>query len=595
LKNNLGSILLIVLILTSSVFVGTAFASQAEKTAVIVGFKGLPDAAIIHAHGGQITYQYNIINAIACSLPSQAIDALQKNPNVAYVEEDFAVEALEYGYPTEDWGITQIDAKTVHTTNKGYGVKVAVIDTGINKDHLDLNVNYKDGYDFVNHDSDPMDDNGHGTHCAGIIAADLDGPTDLTRAVVGVAPEAWLYAYKVLNRRGTGTTSAIIAGINQAVIEGVQVISLSLGSISYSQGLYDACLAAVQNNIVVVAASGNSGNTATGSTVNYPAKFDFVIAVGATDVYDNLATFSSTGPEVDVVAPGVRVLSDYKDINPYDGLPNSDTVYMDGTSMACPHVAGTVALMLSMNSAVTPAQVQSILQSTALDRGAVGFDNYYGYGRVDAAAAVAQCGTPDTVPPGQVADLTATADSAAQITLSWTANTEPDLKGYNVYRAVFESEAVKVGFVAKTTNSYVDSGLSAATTYYYQVTAVDQVGNEGFPSEVASATTLQLQLMKSTIDMALKTSKIFTYATATVKITDVAGDPISGATVSGKWSGATTDSDVGVTDATGQVTLQSNNVRNAKTGTTFTFTITAITKEGYTLDETSEKSDYITK
>jgi subtilisin len=595
LKRTLGSILLLVLILTSSVFVSTAFAAPNELTPVIVGFKGLPDAALIHAFGGQITHEYNLISAIACSLPAQAVNALQKNPHIAFVEEDFEVTALEYGYPTEDWGITQIGAKSVHATNKGTGIKVGVIDTGINKLHEDLSMKIGGGWDFVNNDNDPMDDNGHGTHCAGIIAAAINTYNGVPVAVVGVAPEASIYAYKVLNSRGSGTISNIILGIQRAVTDQVDVISMSLGSTSYSQGLYDACVAATSNNVVVVAAAGNSGNTATGSTVNYPAKFECVIAVGATNVNDVLATFSSTGPEVDVVAPGVSILSDYKDVSPTDGR-NCDTLYMSGTSMACPHVAGTAALMLSANPSLTPAQVQTILQGTAKDLGTVvGFDNYYGYGRIDASHAVtdALTTTPDTTPPAQVAGLTATAISATQISLAWNLNSEADLKGYNIYRGSTETALSIVAFVAAPTNSYVDAGLTASTTYYYKVAAVDQSQNEGTASIVASATTPEqpaIQPLYASITMALKTVSQNTYATATVTIRDASSNLISGAIVTGQWSGATTDKDTATTNTNGVVTLQSNNVKRAASGTVFTITITNVVLSGYTYTSTTTAS-----
>jgi subtilisin len=590
LKRTLGSILLLVLILTSSVFVSTAFAAPNELTPVIVGFKGLPDAALIHAFGGQITHEYNLISAIACSLPAQAVNALQKNPHIAFVEADFEVTALEYKVGSEDWGITKIGASIVHSTNMGSGIIVGVIDTGINKGHADLKGNYVKGWDFVNNDNDPNDDNGHGTHCAGIIAAAFN-----YIAVVGVAPEASIYAYKVLDSRGSGTVSNIIAGIDKAVLDGVDVISLSLGSTSYSLGLETACKNAVSKGVVVVAAAGNSGNTATGSTVIYPARTTEVIAVGATDVNDVLATFSSTGPEVDVVAPGVYILSDYKDVTPRDGL-NQDTWTMSGTSMACPHVAGTAALMLSANPSLTPAQVKTILQDTAQDLGTVvGFDNYYGYGRIDASHAVtdALTTTPDTTPPAQVAGLTATAISATQINLEWTANTETDLKGYNIYRGSTATELSIVTFVAAPTHIYLDAGVAASTTYYYKVAAVDQSQNEGTASIVASATTPEqpaIQPLYASITMALKTVSQNTYATATVTIRDASSNLISGAIVTGQWSGATTDKDTATTNTNGVVTLQSNNVKRAASGTVFTITITNVVLSGYTYTSTTTAS-----
>ena len=386
--------------LLSSAIVGVAFSSPVEKVPVIVGFKDLPDAALVHAHGGEIKYEYNLIQAIAVSLPTQAIEALSKNPNVAYIEDDVEVQAAEYNSGgMQDWGVIKIGANLVHPTNKGTGVKVAVIDTGINYGHIDLKDNSLDelgnklGYNFLSQGTTPpIDDNGHGTHCAGIIAAELN-----TAAVVGVAPEAKIYALKVLNSAGSGYTSDIIAAIQWACDNGIQIISMSLGSSVGSTSLETACNDAfVNHNVVVVAAAGNNGAARTGTNILYPARYANVIAVGATDSNNVRAYFSNTGPELDLMAPGVSILSDYIDTNLNDDL-NQDTLFMSGTSMATPHVAGTAALVLNSNEAPwqpygftngdgawTSAEVTNVLIGTADDLGATGKDNLYGYGIVDA-------------------------------------------------------------------------------------------------------------------------------------------------------------------------------------------------------------------
>jgi subtilisin len=395
-KTKLISILILVMLLSSSATIGVAFSAPAEKVPVIVGFKDLPDAALVHAHGGEIKYDYSLIPAIACSLPTQAIDALKHNPKVDYVEDDVAVQAAEYNSGgMQDWGIIQIGASLVHPTNKGTGIKVAVIDTGIDIGHLDLKDNYASGYNFLTQGTTPPnDDNGHGTHCAGIIAAEINSDG---LGVVGVAPEARLYAYKVLNSAGSGSTSDIIAAIQMACSDGVQVISMSLGSSVGSTALQAACDDAFMNhNVVVVAAAGNNGAARTGSNILYPARYANVIAVGATDSKNARASFSNTGPELDLMAPGVNILSDYIDVYPNDG-PNQDTLFMSGTSMACPHVAGTAALILKSPEATwaqydltngdgiwTSAEVTNVLIATADDLGAKGKDNLYGYGIVDA-------------------------------------------------------------------------------------------------------------------------------------------------------------------------------------------------------------------
>jgi subtilisin len=396
MKKQIILIIILSLMAVSLIAPTTTVAKSDDETRVIVGFKDFPDAAIVNSHGGEKKHEFKSINAIACSLPTREIEALKKNPKVAYVEEDVEVQAVEYNPTSEDWGITKIGANLVHPTNKGSGIRVAVIDTGINYLHEDLDPNSDNsnsGYDYVNDDSDPFDDNGHGTHCAGIIAATINNPPI---AVVGVAPEAKLYALKVLNSAGNGYTSDIIAAIQWAITNEMQVISMSLGSSVGSTSLQAACNEAFQNNIVVVAAAGNNGAARTGTNILYPARYANVIAVGATDKNNLRASFSNTGPELDLMAPGVSILSDYLDVSPNDGR-NLDTLYMSGTSMATPHVAGTAALILKSNEAAwqsygftdgqngwSSQEVTNVLIETADDLGATGKDNYYGYGIVDA-------------------------------------------------------------------------------------------------------------------------------------------------------------------------------------------------------------------
>ena len=230
MKNKLITILLLVIMLSSSATAGLASSKNPENTRVIVGFKDLPDADLVHAHGGEKKYEYNSIHAIAATMPTQKIEALRSDPRVAYVEEDVIVQATEYD-SRYDWGISKIGAKVVHETspyNLGTDIKVAVIDTGINYLHEDLIDNIDTvngwGYNFLSPGSLPIDDNGHGTHCAGIIAAALD-----QKVVVGVAPQAQLYALKVLDSSGSGYTSDIIEAIDWACANGVQIISMSLG------------------------------------------------------------------------------------------------------------------------------------------------------------------------------------------------------------------------------------------------------------------------------------------------------------------------------------------------------------------------------
>jgi len=385
------------LILCISMTFSLAMTPHAKsEVPVIVVFKEKPDSDLIKAHGGKIKYQFSIIPAIACSFPSDVIDVLKKNPKVAYVELDGKVKALGEVLP---WGVDRIDAEKVWDSdgdlvvdegaNAG-SVKVAVIDTGIDYDHPDLADNVKGGVSFVDYTSNYMDDNGHGTHVAGIIAA-----VDNDEGVIGVAPKVLLYAVKVLDSEGSGYVSDVIAGINWAVENGMQIISMSLGTNTDYDSLRQACDNAYNAGVLLVAAAGNDASRFTVrfgiDTIDYPARYDSVIAVGAINQEDERPSWSSTGPELELAAPGVDIYSTYLD-NTYATL--------SGTSMACPHVTGVAALIFASNIAeVAPdydqdgdgawdaSEVRAWLQATAEDLGDPGKDELYGYGLVDAARA----------------------------------------------------------------------------------------------------------------------------------------------------------------------------------------------------------------
>lgn len=350
-----------------------------EKVPVIIGFKDKKDPDLIKENGGEIKREYTLINAIAAKLPKNKIEELKKNPKVAYVESDRIVQALA---ETTPWGVTKINAPAVWqntSTNKGTGIKVAILDTGIQSNHPDLINNIKGGVSFAGKpdgSTNPRywtDKNGHGTHVAGIVAA--VGDNDI--GVIGVAPEAHLYAVKVLNNAGSGYTSDIIQGLQWAA-DNAQIASMSFGSSYYNQAEKDAIDAARAKGLILIAAAGNSGdgNPST-NNVGYPARYNNVIAVAATNSNDVVASWSSDGPEVDVSAPGVDILSTYK---------GSSYAYLSGTSMATPYVTGTVALMLK--AGISANDIQSKLQATAVDINAPGFDVFSGYGRINAFSAI---------------------------------------------------------------------------------------------------------------------------------------------------------------------------------------------------------------
>ena len=270
------------------------------------------------------------------------------------------------------WGPAKIQADYAWNTTTGDpSVLVAIIDTGIDWNHPDLAANYVAlGYDWVNNDTDPMDDNGHGTHCAGIIAATLNNSV----GIAGLA-QVRIMAEKGLDASGMGYTDDLVNAIIHAVDCGADIISCSWGGYFDSRLMHDAMRYAYDHGVLVVAAAGNIPY----SIKNYPAAYEEVVAVTATDEDDTPAYFTSYGEWVELAAPGVDI---------YSTVWDNSYAYMSGTSMACPHVAGVAALIWSQFPNLTRDQLRVQLWYTSDDLGDPSFDIYYGYGRVNARRAV---------------------------------------------------------------------------------------------------------------------------------------------------------------------------------------------------------------
>jgi len=269
---------------------------------------------------------------------------------------------------TEAWVITTGDPDTV----------IAIVDTGVSQSHPDLQTDVLPGYSALGGSWDDDFLISHGTHCAGIASADTDNGI----GVAGVGWDCSILPVKVLGFLGTGTEADIAAGIVWAADNGADVISLSLGSPDFGSVLENAVNYAAGLDVVLVAATGNTA----GVPIFAPARFDATIAVGATDNRDTIASFTTTGPEMTVTAPGVDVWSTWDTFELFG--PTDGYAFQSGTSMATPHVAGVVGLMLSVNPDLTRLEVQDILETTSIDLGMTGFDPTYGHGRVDAFEAV---------------------------------------------------------------------------------------------------------------------------------------------------------------------------------------------------------------
>lgn len=579
-------IIIFSIILSLSIPVG----ATTERKSVIVVFNDAPDAGLIRAHGGDIKYQYEIIPAIAVNMPVAALKGLANNPNIAYIEDDIQVHALGEVLP---WGVDRIDADKVWGSdgvpqtdtgaNTGAGVKIAVIDTGIDADHPDLSANVMGGINYVS--SPPWkpanptkwdDDNGHGTHVAGTIAA-----VDNDIGVIGVAPQADLYGVKVLDRSGSGYLSNVVAGIDWAKTNNMDIITMSLGSSEGTQTLKDACDNAYAAGVVIVAAAGNDY----GGAVSYPAAYDSVIAVSATDSSDNLASYSNVGPQVELSAPGSSVYSTYK-----GGVYGT----MSGTSMATPHVTGVAALVIASNLTEygdNPGVVRAQLTSTAEDLGAVGWDASFGYGLVDAEnAAPPATPTPDTNPP-VISNVAASEITDTSATIIWTTDEVSDSEvnyGISTALGTIVSDSALV-----TTHSITLTGLTPDTAYYFEVKSTDSSGNPAtdnnngayytFTTITSSPPPVGNEMHISNIDMSTGTKKagpnLFTWALATITIVDSNNDPVSGAQVSGTWSELTSDSDMATTGTDGTITVRSDSVKGASG--VYTFTVSDVVLAGW--------------
>ncbi|MBI2329259.1 MAG: S8 family serine peptidase, partial [Chloroflexi bacterium] len=275
-------------------------------TDVLVTFyqpPGPDEIGLIESLGGTVRVVYHIVPTVAATMPAENLDELSADPRVKLVELDITFTGAFAG-EVLPWGVDRVDAELVHPSNKGTGVKVAILDSGIDLDHPDLAVS--GNVTFVSGTTSGDDDNGHGTLVAGIVAA-LDNDI----GVIGVAPEASLYAVKVLNQNGSGVMSVILSGIQWTMDNNMQVLNISFGGLmNWPSTIKDSLDNAYNGGMVVVAGAGNGGNAAgTGNNVWTPAWYESVIAVGATDNQDARYPSSSTGYTLELAAPGVDTYS----------------------------------------------------------------------------------------------------------------------------------------------------------------------------------------------------------------------------------------------------------------------------------------------
>jgi len=397
----------IISLMPTSVFGRNELAPASVSTSMYVG-----NEAIVGFYG-PLALAQNVVNVIAAkysiavkdinsylsaalydNVSNATLAMLQNDPDVKYAERNFvettslvpndASWSLQWGPPS----ISAPQAWDIVTGSPDF--IVAVVDSGVDYNHPDIAPNYLGGalggYDWVNNDPDPLDDRGHGTHVAGIIGA-------VGNNLIGIAGMAWtirIIAEKVFDNQGNGTVWRFGQAVCHTVIKGAKIINYSGSGTEPSNTRYQAVLFAYNHGCLLVASSGNFPNG--DSTIRYPAKYGEVIAVGSIDSGNNLAESSCRGPEQELVAPGVHIFSTMPTYHvtmndpPYNLLMGSD--FMSGTSMAAPHVTGAAALMWIRNPDLTRDELRGFLRNTATDLGTAGWDQLFGYGKVNAHQAV---------------------------------------------------------------------------------------------------------------------------------------------------------------------------------------------------------------
>lgn len=576
--------------------------------------------SINNGHGTQVTYTspyagFKILKIPTTKTVEEMIEIYSKNPNVeyavpnaityAYMVPNDPLYKYQWNFKNGAGGINLEPAWDMSTgkSSTGNRVIVAVLDSGVAyedyssyKKAPDLaNTNFVSGYDFVNNDAHPNDDNSHGTHVAGTIAQS----TNNNYGVAGVAYDCSIMPVKVLNKQGSGTLQQLIDGIYFATDNGADVISMSLGfppEYYPGVGLDNALEYAYQQGVTIVAAAGNDGT----GTVGYPAAYEKCIAVGATNSGGSLSDYSNYGNALDVVAPGGdgtdRDGDGYVDgilqntFNPNTKNPRDFGLwFFSGTSMATPHVSGVVALLIS-RGATGPDEVRAVIQNTVTDLGTTGWDQDYGYGLINAKAALEyiQGQPPVNNPPVAEAGGPYSGTAGTAVTFDGSDSSDPD--------GSIVSYEWDFGDGSTSSGATLEHKYSIAGTYTVTLKVTDNNNAVGTDearvtvTDPASGGTIRVSDMSVGTSSKVAGKNTFVSATAVVTIVDSSGGPVKGATVSGYWSDATGDLDSSVTDSTGKVTVYSDEVKYKSGTLKFTFTVNnvnyTIPWDGITKSET---------
>ncbi len=356
------------------ILLGSNIYATEEENDYLIMFDNTTSRVEVTAESGiqkDIKETHKNINVVKATMTNDEAKELRKDEGVKVVIQDLKTEVLA---DEVTWSTTMMQAPAAWNTGySGLGVKVAVLDTGI-ANHTELSVVGRK--DFITTGGTATDIHGHGTAVAGVIASKNNNT-----GIIGVAPNVQLYAVKVMDNSGAGSLSTLISAIDWCITNGIEVANLSLGidysklsasdKIFFTDFINNVGEKALANNLLLVAASGNDGNATGIDNMSIPARGTGFLGVGAVDSNKNLASFSSIGPNMDVVAPGVNIKT--------LGTSNNYKI-ASGTSFAAPNVAGLAALYMERFPNYTAQQITELITGYAEDRGTTGFDNYYGNG-----------------------------------------------------------------------------------------------------------------------------------------------------------------------------------------------------------------------
>lgn len=473
----LVSSVLTLLLLFNTEAAGMAFAnnlSVSTEQDVIVVYNNEEGREAIVDESVEVLHEFESIPAVSATVNNHDLQELANDPNIAYIERNISFRIAEGTLRTSSisseeqfWNFQAIQPRNMWSKAfTGTGVKVAVVDSGIYP-HSELRI--AGGISTVDYTTSYTDDNGHGTHVAGIIAA-LSNGTGTT----GVAPGVDLYAVKTMDSYGEGNLLDLLEGMDWAIQNDMDIINISLGTDSESQALEDVMNEAYAQGILLVASAGNSqeGIPLSVNTVNYPAKYDSVIAVGAVDAYHNRGSFSSVGEEVEFTAPGVEITSTF--------VSNGAAAYAiaDGTSQAAPHVTGMLALLKQANPLMNNVQLREELKKYTSDLGAIGRDPEYGFGSLSFIQ--------DVTAPSEVNNLQVDQVTENSISLTWDNPADADFEHVDVYMNDTFAQTV-------TGDVYEAKELAPSTTYRFQIQTVDIHGNKSLGRWIDGTTSQDTQ------------------------------------------------------------------------------------------------------